>query len=432
MPLSVVLAIAVVATHEFGEYLTSTITAQRDEAVEVRRVANELQRLLLMMDSAMRGYLLSGRPDYLQPFLDHGSQIIEVERTVKAMAARYPAQKSTMQELVKIAEGKRSEMEEVLRRFQGGSSAGAMELLLTDIGREYMERVNELTAEIQRRETLTYGETGRLRDQVSFASRLAVDGLVLLCIWMIFTAIRLGRDQSRVRRLHLAELDRERANLEIQVSQRTAELSALALHLQSVRENERGRLARELHDELGGLLTAAKIDVARVKRYTLGQGADVAERLAHLAEMLDSGISLKRRIIEDLRPSSLDNLGLQRTLEIQCADFSRSTELPVVAEIGSVELPSDRALAVYRLVQEALTNVAKYANAKHVRVVLQRLGDQVQVQVEDDGCGFDPAQLRPGGHGLTGMKFRVQSCGGELRLKTSPGHGTQLDARLPI
>ena len=432
MSLSVLLAVAVVATNEFGDYLTSTITAQRDEAVEVRRIANELQRLLLTMDSAMRGYLLSGRPDYLQPFLDNGILIVEVERSVKAMAARYPAQKSTMLELAKIAEGKRSEMEEVLRRFQSGSSAGAMELLLTDIGREYMERVNELATEIKRKETLNYGETGKLRDQVAFASRLTVNVLVLLCLWMVFMAIGLGRERARVRSHHLAELSRERAHLEVQVSERTAELNALALHLQSVSENERSHLARELHDELGGLLTAAKFDVASVKRRTLGNGAELAEKLAHLSEMLDAGISLKRRIIEDLRPSSLDTLGLKRTLEIQCAEFSRHAELPVVAEIGDVELSPDRSLTVYRLVQEALTNVAKYAKAKNVRVVLQRLGDQAQVQVEDDGCGFDPAQLRPGGHGLAGMRFRIQSCGGEFRLKSSPGHGTQLNARLPI
>ena len=432
MPLSVVLAVAVVATNEFGDYLSSKITAQRDEAVEVRRVTYELQRLLLSMESALRGYMLSGRPDYLRPFIDHRARSVEVERSLQAMAARYPAQNSAMTELAKIAEGRRSEMEEVLRRYQSGNSAGAMELMLTDIGREHMERVNELAAEIQRGETLTYGETGTLRNQVSLASRGAVDALVLLCLWMIFRAIRAGRERARERSQHLADLSRERDNLEVQVSQRTVELSALALHLQSVRENERSRLARELHDELGGLLTVAKIDVARIKKHMIGSGAQVAERLAHLGEMLDAGISLKRRIIEDLRPSSLDTLGLQRTLEIQCAEFSQHADLPVSAEIGNVELSSDSALAVYRLVQEALTNVAKYANAKSVRVVLRRLGDQAQVQIEDDGCGFDLAQLRPGGHGLAGMRFRIQSCGGELRLKSAPGHGTQLDAWLPI
>ena len=107
------------------------------------------------------------------------------------------------------------------------------------------------------------------------------------------------------------------------MARRTAELTDLARHLQTVREDERGFLARELHDELGGLLTAAKLDVARLrKRLDTGQ-PEVAERIVHLGQTLDAGIALKRRIIEDLRPSSLANLGLQRALEILCEEFAQ-------------------------------------------------------------------------------------------------------------
>lgn len=99
---------------------------------------------------------------------------------------------------------------------------------------------------------------------------------------------------------------------------RTRELTDLALHLQRVREDERGHLARELHDELGGLLTAAKFDVARVRKRVDGSGPEVADCIRHLSQVLDAGIELKRRIIEDLRPSSLDTLGLQRRASTRC------------------------------------------------------------------------------------------------------------------
>ena len=123
----------------------------------------------------------------------------------------------------------------------------------------------------------------------------------------------------------------ERDRLEREVAARTAQLRELAQHLQTIREDERSRLARELHDELGALLTAAKLDVARLKsRLGASASADATERLAHLNEALNGGIALKRRIIEDLRPSSLSNLGLVAALEILLREFAARSEIKVV------------------------------------------------------------------------------------------------------
>lgn len=231
---------------------------------------------------------------------------------------------------------------------------------------------------------------------------------------------------------YLAHLSAERDSLEQQVERRTSELTKLAQHLQRVREDERGHLARELHDELGGLLTAAKLDVARMRKRIDAAGVDVVERIRHLGQTLDAGIALKRRIIEDLRPSSLSNLGLQRTLEIQCSEFAQRSEIRVQAEIGDLKLDPERALAVYRVVQEALTNVAKYARATEVRVLLERVGEYAQLRVQDNGCGFDPRHVREDSHGLTGMRFRIRSCGGDLVLRSRPGLGTTIEATLPV
>ena len=146
-----------------------------------------------------------------------------------------------------------------------------------------------------------------------------------------------------------------------------AQLKELAQHLQTIREDERSHLARELHDELGALLTAAKLDVARLKsRLGSTVTADATERLAHLNEPLNGGIALKRRIIEDLRPSSLSNLGLVAALEIQLREFGARSEITVVDELEHVELAPAAQLTVYRLVQDALTNTVKYPTATAV------------------------------------------------------------------
>jgi signal transduction histidine kinase len=234
-----------------------------------------------------------------------------------------------------------------------------------------------------------------------------------------------GEQQQKV-------LQQERDLLERQVRERTATLAELATHLQQVREEERGHLARELHDELGALLTAAKLDVARLKSRLGAQPTpEVGQRLQHLTDALNSGIALKRRIIEDLRPSSLSNLGLTASLEILAREFSERSGVEITTELESVELDEPRQLTVYRLVQESLTNIGKYAEARHVEITVQNHGNHVEVDIADDGKGFKVADIRPSTHGLAGMRHRVEAAGGRLTVISTPGKGSRISAVLP-
>ena len=198
-----------------------------------------------------------------------------------------------------------------------------------------------------------------------------------------------------------------------------------------MREEERGHLARELHDELGALLTAAKLDLARLKSRLGSQPTpEIAERLQHLTEALNSGIALKRRITEDLRPSSLANLGLTASLEILAREFSERSGVEITTELELVELDESSQLTVYRLVQESLTNVGKYAEARHVEITVQNHGNHVEVDIHDDGKGFDVANIPPSTHGLAGMRHRVEAAGGRLTVTSAPGKGSRISAVL--
>jgi signal transduction histidine kinase len=225
----------------------------------------------------------------------------------------------------------------------------------------------------------------------------------------------------------------ERDRLEQEVAARTTQLKELAQHLQTIREDERSHLARELHDELGALLTAAKLDVARLKSRLGGSpSADAAERLAHLNEALNGGIALKRRIIEDLRPSSLSNLGLVAALEILLREFATRSEIRIAESLTAVDVSDAAQLTIYRLVQEALTNVVKYAKATEVAVTLRPAANGgAVVSVHDNGIGFDTGQPRLARHGLIGMRYRVEADGGTMRLESSAGQGTLIEATLP-
>ena len=254
----------------------------------------------------------------------------------------------------------------------------------------------------------------------------ALVGLVALYLYLQQSnALKLAGEHQQ------QALEQERDRLETLVRERTASLAKLATHLQTVRENERGHLARELHDELGALLTAAKLDVARIKSRLGDSAPEALQRLQHLTDTLNSGIALKRRIVEDLRPSSLSNLGLLPSLEILTREFSQRTETPVSTQLEAVQLNESAQLTLYRLVQESLTNIGKYAKARRVTVQLLDQGSQVRLEVSDDGVGFDPTQIKPASHGLDGMRHRVETEGGRLSIESSPGMGARIVAYLP-
>ncbi|MGH8337422.1 MAG: sensor histidine kinase, partial [Gammaproteobacteria bacterium] len=190
-------------------------------------------------------------------------------------------------------------------------------------------------------------------------------------------------------------------------------------------------LARELHDELGSLLTAAKLDVARLKSRQVNASPETTERLQQLTDTLNGGIALSRRIVEDLRPSSLAHLGLMATLDILAQEFGERARVDISTELEAVELGDSAQLTIYRLVQESLTNIGKYAHARKVTVRLQNFDSYINVEVKDDGQGFDATRTPRSSHGLNGMKHRVEATGGRLTVTSRPGEGSCISAFIP-
>jgi signal transduction histidine kinase len=211
------------------------------------------------------------------------------------------------------------------------------------------------------------------------------------------------------------------------------ELSRLAAHLQRTREQERAALARELHDELGAILTAARLDLAWLAAQPACAGDEtISTRLQALQRVLQQGIELKRRIIEDLHPTILTHLGLAAAVEHLVGEFRCRFQGVVEARIDpSVAASQEAALALYRIVQESLTNAMKHANATRIVIVLACQGRQVTLRIEDDGCGFDAARVGACRHGLIGMRHRMLAVRGEVHIDAEPGRGTIVSARVP-
>lgn len=229
--------------------------------------------------------------------------------------------------------------------------------------------------------------------------------------------------------------DRHRSAEEIARSRE--ELRALAARLESIREEERTRIARELHDELGQALTGLKLDLAWVEhRLNRHSQTELLDRCESLLARLNEVMVSVRRIVTELRPSVLDQLGLADAIEWQAQDFAARTGLALDLDIqcDCDALPDAMASAVFRTLQEALNNVAKHAKASRVRVALRVTLDALSLVIQDDGRGINPGEMHGGKRslGLVGLRERAIAWGGTVSIEGAPDAGTTVSLRLPL
>lgn len=301
---------------------------------------------------------------------------------------------------------------------------------LEEIQREDIDVLRELYPDPATCDDVRRFIAGANPDWGDFKTRVR-DGRVIDTSWFEVrlpdgTTLGIGMDVS----------ERKRMEQEVRYSQE--QLRAFAGYLQSVREEERARIARELHDDLGQTLTGLRLDLSWLKgRLARGKSAARAlvERTKAMIALVDEAVETVRRTATELRPGILDDLGLAAAVEWQAADFQRRTNIPCEVE-SSPRLPDpDRnvSTAVFRVVQEALTNAARHARATRVRIALRWSDGLLLVEVRDDGRGITEAQRSgPRSLGLLGMRERARLLGGEVTITGTPGRGTTVSACLPV
>jgi len=214
------------------------------------------------------------------------------------------------------------------------------------------------------------------------------------------------------------------------------QLRALAERLQWVREEDRKMVARDLHDQIGQILTAIKMDMTWMARHLPPSEDRVLSRLAESIQSINAGVKVVRTICSGLRPGVLDDLGLAAAIEWQGSDFASRNDVVCRVTVPAVDLhlDGDRATAAFRIFQECLTNVIRHAQAKSVSVDLSQEDEYILLVVEDDGIGFCESDRSNtlGSLGLLGMKERAQFSGGDVQISSSPGHGTTVTIRIPV
>lgn len=399
-----------------------------------QQALSEFAALMTDAESGQRGYLLTGESSYLQPYTE---AVANVEAALDRLHEAYGGGPDSREfhALRELTGKKLGELETTLALFKRKDPAPAVNIVRTDVGKRTMEEITRIVDSMRLAEsrelaaaTAQWQADFRLSRWVSAAGVILNIGLVLL-------ASRLVYGDMRRRSRQASDLRDQTQELEHQVAERTRELTALSTHLQGVSEQEKAALSRELHDELGGLLVAARMDLSWLQQRLPTSDPSIEQRFRRIHESLSAGVDLKRRVVEELRPTLLDNMGLFSALRWQFKETCRRAGLKCTEVIPESEpaFNPDAAIGVFRIAQEALTNILKHAEAKCADLSIGIEADTFFLRITDDGKGIPPNRLLVNAsHGLASMRHRITALGGTWDVRSPSTGGTVVTARIPV
>ena len=441
LSIAFLLLVALVVIAEIGQNDQKQINHVINLSQQRQVLMAELLSELSDAEAGQRGFLLTNDQTYLvsyqaardrvEPTLDRLSDLFRDND--KLLMSR--EQRDTVRHLRTLVGTGLGELAASLALYTQQQPEQALALVRTDLGSRTMGEIRAEALKLRNFERDGVDAALTRAERLRFLSRALMIGVVLLNVALLITAARLVARQARRRAELTEQLATENEELERRVRRRTAELSALSSHLQQLSEKEKASLARELHDELGGLLIAVKMDVSWLQKRWPNADADIQSRWARVLKVLDDGVDFKRRIVESLRPTLLDNMGLLPAVRwITQETCSRAgLQYTEIYPENEPELVDDAAIMVFRLVQESLTNIVKHARATQVGVEIAVQDNQMLVLIEDNGTGIETDRREAvGSHGLATMRHRVRSFGGTFDIDSPPQGGTCIRARVPL
>ena len=410
---------------------------------QTSRVAERLQYLnVLVLDaeSSMRGYFVSGKEAYLGPTRTVTAETELEFKELELLLADSPSQLKNLTQLHTLVRRKLALMSQAIEVYRHGGLEEIVNIAKVSDDRSSMDELRLLVVIMvqEQNETLAARSASFYQQyQKAVLLGMGINAVAIVVLIMFYQLVRRSfRNQAAVE--HALQMSNE--TLESMVAQRTEQLSVLSRHLISISEEEKVRLSRELHDEMGANLTSISMDVGAVMHKLQKTDPELAAQLKRARATLLDTVEMKRRIVENLRPSLLDNLGLCAAIESYCEEFSRMSALPcetdIAQHIDSVAKGRDASLAIalFRIVQESLTNIRKYARASKVTVTLQCSEELLVLRVIDDGVGIESNTLvKPMSHGLLGMRERALLLGGTLTIRRGRNdQGTCIEVHIPL
>jgi signal transduction histidine kinase len=403
-------------------------SSTREQAVD------QLQNSLARTVGALRSFLLTADRKYIDVY---DKAVADVEPRLEHLQTEYAGSNSNIADLrtLQVLIGKRlADLATTAAVQKSQGTAAAIAVVKTSVGSDTGDAINDLLVQVRDRETQEHDAAAEHWSRSLTFSRWTTVAGTIFNMLLVGIAARLVYMDMRRRALQTAELRDQKLRLEREAEERNRELVELSTHLQSVAEREKVRLARELHDELGGLLVGARMDIAWAEQHLADGDPNITQRLQRVQKNLSDGVDLKRRIIEELRPTLLDNVGLFAALQWQLKETCGGAGLKCLESYPDKEpkFTSEAAIALFRVAQEAFTNIRKHSEAQSMDITLHIDGDAIVMQISDDGKGIPIARLfASGSHGLASMRHRVRALGGRLDIRSSASVGTALLVRIP-
>lgn len=434
--LAAAVSIGVLVFSELSHERLFEAGAYARRSLDLQDVTREIQTLVLDAETGQRGYVLTGRSEYLEPYKLAVQKLNDRLSQLRTLIP--PSSAAQLQRVDRINElirQRMSEIEHALALYRQHGADAAQSLMHTDIGKKTMD---ELRVEIQAFSAYEQAHSGALWtlwEQDILTSRFGMALSSAFNIFLLAAVYLLTRRDARLREEASQRQIEHQQSLERTVRERTAELSRAYRHLQTIQETEKSKLARDIHDELGAILVSAKMDASWVQQHLQPLERRIDDKLQRLLLTLDDGVQIKRRIIEELRPTLLDNLGLGAAIEWQTSAVCARANLIPHLSIPDEEpaWPNEVAIALFRIVQEALTNIIRYAHARSVWVELTLPPDGVRLLVRDDGVGMASSATKNAiSHGILGMRERIMGLGGVFRMESGRDAGTTVDVFVPI
>jgi signal transduction histidine kinase len=432
--LAAIVGLFVAATS--GQHQLAEASHRIEQAARRAHALGEQIQLLSQAESGQRGYILLGDPTYLGPYEDAVEKLpATLQRLDAAFASSDPSEQADVDEIAQLSRSKLAEMRETLELYRSRGRGAATALIRSDYGQRTMSQISQRVGRIQAAETYDMLDASLAWHSNRWLNLGIMSGALAACVFLVFLLRRLVARYIYSKERETQEFAERQTELEQLVKKRTEDLSELTTQLQTVAEKERAALSRELHDELGGLLVAARMDLSWLEEKVGSDDPDIKGQFKRVHDALQAGVDLKRRVVEYLRPTLLDNLGLLPALRWQVSDSCGRAGLNCVERYPSEELNliPEASIAIFRIVQESLMNILKHASARNVEVSVDIIGEWLVIRVGDDGIGL-PADRRRTvrSHGLAAMRHRAIGLGGEWRIVRAERGGTEIEVRLPL
>ena len=413
-----------------------TIRAVRDNIA----VLHQLKANLYEAESAQRGYMLTKRKEYVAPFNDalkHARDNIALSETLVKKTSTAENQMVELQWLKQISasvEAKSAEMLLTIKLIEQNKIDAANQVVDLDVGRQQMQAFIIATDKLITQQTKdAYEMIGKRKATVNLA-RASVIGGALILIFLVVMVIKQLLNELAAKSLLQQQVTKENADYEIKLKQQTRLLRSMALDYQADVERERHKLSRELHDELGSIFTATKMDLAWCIKKLAETAPMVAEKLTKTIGYVNQGIQYQRHIVQELHPSMITAMGFWPALDLLIKDAAARNKWKLTLNLPHPTTPLNPtiSLVAYRIVQESLNNANKYAKASVVSVDVMLDDTHLKLEIQDNGVGVDMNALDGSTHGLSGMRNRVRAIGGNFEIISALGKGMLTRVLIPL